>query len=384
MNNNDDDFNIDETTYEDDGVELDEDYSFEDDEYTEEGEEETGEYQTDSPFTPENIKKWAIILTVSFVTFITVYFITDALINGGNKAKEVPLKDTPMTLNDEMVTYLYGNVSFGIRGMRNPIFFKNEKVTIDNFSNNDKFFFVARYLTSSDFTAIYEEVDVTGGTTTTTTETTTKTDENGNTTTETDVDVTTDENTDTVMKIKEFSIANETIKAAMEDFFGDGVTYNYEGEIPFAANFTVDGNNAGLLRYDSTSDSFLINFDRKSDLTAETVPIKPVYGELVSAIRMAKTSNIILKEHVIFTQYVEHPGEPVAEGEEENDPTYDYKVCADYECTNVLEEKKGVTKAEYYNNPIELADYKDHATTITYTFFKDSNNEFHFLSSERN
>ena len=105
-NNNDDDFNIDETTYEDDGVELDEDYSFEDDEYTEEGEEETGEYQTDSPFTPENIKKWAIILTVSFVTFITVYFITDALINGGNKAKEVPLKDTPMTLNDEMVAYL--------------------------------------------------------------------------------------------------------------------------------------------------------------------------------------------------------------------------------------------------------------------------------------
>ena len=52
MNNN-DDFNIDETTYEDDGVQLDEDYSFEDDEYTEE---ETGEYQTDSPFTPENIK----------------------------------------------------------------------------------------------------------------------------------------------------------------------------------------------------------------------------------------------------------------------------------------------------------------------------------------
>ena len=133
---NDDDFNIQEDTY--DGVEIEEDYTFD-----EEEEEETGEYQTNSPFTPENIKKWAIILTVSFVTFITVYFIADALINGGNKATEVPLKDTPMTLNDEMVTYLYGNVSFAIRGMRNPIFFKNEKVTIDNFSNNDKFFFVA-------------------------------------------------------------------------------------------------------------------------------------------------------------------------------------------------------------------------------------------------
>ena len=33
---------------------------------------------------------------------------------------------------------------------------------------------------------------------------------------------------------------------------------------------------------------------------------------------------------------------------------------------------------------IELDDYEDQATTITYTFFKDSNNEFHFLSSELN
>ena len=114
MSKNSDDFEIQDDMYEDDGVQLDEDYSFEDEEY-----EETGEYQTDSPFTPENIKKWAIILTVSFVTFITVYFITDALINGGNKSVETPLKDTPMTLNDEMVTYLYGNVSFAIRGMRN-------------------------------------------------------------------------------------------------------------------------------------------------------------------------------------------------------------------------------------------------------------------------
>ena len=76
MNNN-DDFNIQDDMY--DGVDIEEDYTFD-----EEEEEETGEYQTNSPFTPENIKKWAIILTVSFVTFITVYFITDALINGGS------------------------------------------------------------------------------------------------------------------------------------------------------------------------------------------------------------------------------------------------------------------------------------------------------------
>ena len=49
-----------------------------------------------------------------------------------------------------------------------------------------------------------------------------------------------------------------------------------------------------------------------------------------------------------------------------------------------LESKTGVSKSQYYNNPIELAAFKDKATTITYTFFKDSNNEFHFLSSEIN
>ena len=86
----------------------------------------------------------------------------------------------------------------------------------------------------------------------------------------------------------------------------------------------------------------------------------------------------MLKEKVIFTSYTEHKG-----ATDDAEATYDYKICADYQCSEVLETKTGVTKSQYYNDPIELDDYEDKATTITYTFFKDSNNEYHFLSSSK-
>ena len=324
------------------------------------------------------IIKWVIVGVVAFVVFLAVFFVVNALINGG-KQEEVVEKDTPLTLNDEMVTYLYGNVSFAVRGMRNDIFFRNSKVTLDTFNNTDKFYFAFRYLTLSDFTPIYEEVEVgSSGTTTTTTETTT-TDEYGNTSSSTVVDTDTSDDTTTIQKIKEYSIANDRIKVAMEDFFGRDVSYTYDIEVPIAMNVSINKKNAGNLKYDATSDSFIIKFDRTSDLSAEESPIKPYYGQVVSAIKLADSKNIVLKEKVIFTQ-----SKITYEAKNEDEENkYDYTVCGDYACKVVLAEKKNVTKSQYYNDPIELDNYEDKATTITYTFFKDSNNEYHFLSSEK-
>lgn len=358
--------NYEETSFDDSSFD---DSNFEDDEF---------ENETSTKNNGMNpVIKWVIICTVALVVGLTVYFVTDALINGGNDNAVVD-EDTPMALNNEMVTYLYGNVSYDVRGVRNIIFFKNDKVEADDFSNNDKFFFAFRYITSQDFTAIYEEVEVGSTTTTTTTTETTKTDSNGNTSTTTDSSTSSDEEKDTVMVVKEYSISNEVIAAAMEDFFGEGVSYNYDTEIPIGVNFTVNGYNAGNLRYDSTSDSFLIKFNENSDLSVETSPIKPYYGQLVSAIRKAETNHIILKEKVIFTKVTVNEAKT-----DDADTTYNYSICADYECNEVLETKTGVTKSQYYNDPIEIDDYEDKATTITYTFFKDSVNEYHFLSSEK-
>ena len=369
-----DNFGIDNTTEEFDDTnldDLDESEDFDDSE---------GNFNDAN--TEENninkIIKWVIVGVVAFVVFLAVFFVVNALINGGKD--EIPVeKDTPLTLNDEMVTYLYGNVSFAVRGMRNDIFFRNSKVTVDTFNNTDKFYFAFRYLTLSDLTPIYEEIEVgTSGTTTTTTETTT-TDEYGNTSSSTIVDTDTSDGSTTIQKIKEYSLSNDRIRVAMEDFFGSEISYNYDVEIPIAMNVSINKKNAGNLRYDATSDSFLIKFDRTSDLSAEDSPIKPCYGQVVSAMKFADTKNIVLKEKIIFTQ-----SKVVYEAKnEEEENKYNYTVCGDYACKEVLAEKKNVTKSQYYNDPIELDDYEDKATTITYTFFKDSNNEYHFLSSEK-
>ena len=363
--------------YEDEGFVDD---TFDEDEINDDEEFEGESELSNNPNQMHRGLYWGIIITVALVVGVTVYFVTDALINGGNKKNVVLDEDTPMTLNDEMVKYLYGNISFDVRGMRNTIFFENDKVEVDDFDNNDKFFFAFRYITSQDFTPIYEEVYADGTPVeeepTDTIDATQKEDKKDKDDKNKDKDK--KEEKETYSVVKEYSILNETIATAMEDFFGEGISYSTEVEIPIGVNFTVNGKNAGNLRYDAKTDSFLIKFDSNSDLSVEKSPIKPYYGSVVSAIKLAKTNHIVLKEKVIFTKVTENKGE----GEDAN-VTYDYSICADYNCNEILDTKTGVTKSQYYNAPIELDDYEDQATTITYTFFKDSVNEYHFLSSEK-
>ena len=318
--------------------------------------------------------KWVIILTVALVVGVTVYFVTDALINGGNKNQVNVDEDTPMTLNDEMITYLYGNVSYNVKGTRNTIFFEKDSVEANDFSNNDKLFFAFRYITSQDFTAIYEEVEVEK----TETEKNPQDDHLSSSTESSSSDTGKEKETETVSRVKEYSISNELIAAAVEDFFGEGVTYNTDSQMKIGVNFTVNGFNAGMLRYDNASDSFLIKFDSKYNEAVENSAVKPYYGQIVSAIRKAGTQHIVIKEKVIFTKSSKRAG-ATADAE----AVYDYSVCADYACNEVLDSKTGVKESDYYNNPIELADYEAQATTITYTFFKDSVNEYHFLSSSK-
>ena len=289
------------------------------------------------------IIKFIIVAVVSLVAGLSVYFITDALINGGKNdtVVEAP-KDTEMDLSDEMITYLYDNVTYEVNGIRNDKFFKTGSVTVDDFTNEEKFYYALRYATEADF------IDMTVSST--------------------------DSNNKNKESLKTYSISNDRIKEYMYNFFGDNVTYSVDSPVNIAVNFQKDGYNAGILNYDSSSDSFLVTFDSVSK-SGKEMPINPYLYEIESAVRKGEDNKIVIKEKVAFTKCTQYTNEA-----KENIDKYDCSIYSDFAMSNLLDSKNGVTESELTG--ISLENYKDSAATVTYTFFKDSNDEYHFLSSE--
>ncbi len=328
------------------------DFSFNDSIADETEEEQTG-YNSD-PGEKKKIIKFLIIVVVAAIAGLSVYFITDALINGNRKPTTTTTAvDSEMELSDEMVVYLYDNVSYAVNGVRSDKFFKSASINPSDFTNQEKFYFALRYAVESDF------IDMT-------TSTATESDEK-----EKDDDGSAKEEK---KELKTYSISNDKIREYMFNFFGDDVSYSTSGSIPIAVNFLKDGYNAGTLNYDSMSDSFLVKFDSVS-AGGSSMVVNPYLYKLVSAMREGKTSNIIIEEIVVFTQtnqYTDETGKPIDK--------YDYAVYKDFAKTSALEQKAGVTKSEL--SLIGIENYKDYATKIKYTFFKDENDEYHFLKSE--
>ena len=304
------------------------------------------------PGEKKKIIKFIIIALVSAVAGFSVYFITDALINGNKKPVTPVVQDTELELNDEMVVYLYENVTYSVNGLRNDKFFKAASVTTDDFTTQEKFYYALRYAVESDFIdmTVSSDDDV---------------DEEEESSEQTDKEE---------KKLTTYSISNNTIKEYMYNFFGEDITYSTDSPVSIAVNFTKDGYNAGTLNYDASSDSFLIQFDSVSQSGLAT-PINPYLYNIESAVREGDTSNIIIKEKVVFTESVQNTDEAGALID-----SYDYNIYYDYAKNNLIEQKSGVTKSNL--TAIGIENYKDSAVVISYTFFKDDNDEYHFLSSE--
>jgi len=316
-------------------------------------EENSGGYNEDQN-EKKKIIKFLIIVAVAAIAGFSVYFITDALINGNRKTTVVTEpKDMEMDLSDEMVVYLYNNVKYEVNGIRSDRFFKTGSVTADDFTTQEKMYFALRYATQSDF------VNMTPSSSTTTTEET----EDGETT------IT--ENTE--KELATFSISKSKIDEYMYNFFGEGYSYSTDTPVTISVNFAVDGYNSGVMSYDATSDSFLVKFDNVSTGGSD-LAIKPYLYKLSSAMREGKTNNIIIKEKVVFTnvkQYTDEAGNLIDK--------YDCGIYRDYARTNLLEQKTGVVKSQL--SMLGLENYQESASTVTYTFFKDENDEYHFLNS---
>lgn len=326
------------------------DFSFNDS--IDDEEEETSGYNEDQN-EKKKIIKFLIIVVVSAIAGFSVYFITDMLINGNREPVAPVRKDMEMDLSDEMVVYLYNNIKYEVNGVRSDKFFKSGSVTADDFTTQEKMHFALRYATKSDFVNMTSDTgEIIEG----------EEDETGKT-------------KEPAVKEKPiFSISKSKIDEYMFNFFGEDYSYSTDSPINIAVNFSVDGYNSGVMNYDATSDSFLIKFDSVSP-GMNTMAINPYLYKLESAKREGKTDYIILKEKVVFTtfkQYEDDKGNLIDK--------YDYGIYKDYARTSSLEQKTGVVKSQL--GVLGIENYRESASTVTYTFFKDENDEYHFLNSE--
>lgn len=271
--------------------------------------------------------KLIIVIVVSIIAGLSVYFVSNALFG----KKETAVTTTPATtldVEDEMVVSLYEMVTYGIRGVRSDKYIRERTVSIDDFSNYEKFYYALMYAEKDDF------------------KDTSKTD-NGK---------------------KIYSISSDVIKKYMKSYFGDKITYSTESIIPMTFGFKIDGCNSGTLSYDVDKDGFLITFNSDKE-NVSSGEILPYYTKLDSASTKSDGS-IELVEKIIYVNSSK-------EGEQ-----YNISIYKDYDKTMLIESKTGITKAMLDSTPINVDDYYDSANTITYIFKKNSGGNYYFYSSE--
>lgn len=268
-----------------------------------------------------------IVIVVAIIIGLTVFFVSNAILNPSKKEPDAPTV-TKLDLKDENVEILYNYVTYGTNNIRYDKFIKEQNVTIDSFSNYDKFYYALMFVETSDITD------------------NNKTDEAGN---------------------KIFSITESKIKTYMKRFFGPNINYSTDTEITYAFSFSSGGKNIATLTYDPTTQCFNIVFKDTSEKKEENV-VEPYYAKLEEA-SQTSDGTLTLKEKIIYT-----------DAKVNTDGTYNITIYKDYNHTEQIDIKENYTQELLKTDPITIDDYSNKASTITYTF-KTYNNTYYFESS---
>ncbi len=276
--------------------------------------------------------KMAIVITVSLITGVLVFYVTN-LIFGPKKDKTPPVTTENLELTSTIVTNAYDLVTYGTNGRRNEKYLKEPSVTIESFTNSEKFYYAMMFAGSSDFSSTSNTAS----------------------------------NNQQSQEQSLFYITNDKIKTYMQKYFGDKVTYTDSETVEVPLNFTINNHNVVTLKYDATTDSFFATFQDQTEPTTDLV--EPYYYTLSSAVK-STDGNLELQEKVIYTDLVE-----VA------DDNYTLNLYSDYDKTKLLESRPNLTAESLSKSPINIENYKQRAATITYTF-KAKNNDYYFVSSK--
>ncbi len=276
-----------------------------------------------------NVIPIIIIVVISLICGLTVFFITNAIFGKKDAPKEDPIVETPLSLTEENVEILYDYVTYGTLGERNDKFVKEPKVTLDSFSNQEKFYYALQFAQVEDF------------------EPTGKVDEK------------------TQKKI--YNISDVKIRNYMQRFFGGNVSYTNNATLTYPFSFSINGQNVGIMTPNTSNGGLDTIFDGQQLPKEDKELVKPFYADLVAAYKEVD-GTYRLEEKIIYTRV------------EKKDDSYTIYLYKDYAQTQLIETKLNQTEEMLKANPIDIKNYKDKAATIKYHFGL-FNNMLYFDSS---
>lgn len=273
------------------------------------------------------VMNWIIIIAISLISGIVVYFITDRLINSNTKAPEEPAQEKKLLLTEDSVQILYRYVSYGIRNKRNDKFLRESSTSLSSFTEEEKFYYALQFARGKDF------------------KDTGKTSSSG---------------------AKIYNLSSATMKEFMNRFFGPTVTFSNQVSMNYTFKFTLNGKNTGTFR-SADVDGFNISFE-KLERNIEPSLVEPYYTRLVAAYQ-EPSGKYRLEEKVIYTRL------------EKNGNNYNVYIYNDYNKTKLIETISNQTETSLRQNPVAIDKYLDQASTVSYYFALD-NSILYFESSQ--
>lgn len=281
--------------------------------------------------TKERDKKITlIIVAAAALIFGLVFFIIANAFFGEKEEHLEPAKETRLELTDKNVKILYSYVTYGTGIRRNEKFIKERKVTIDSFTNQEKLYYAFQFVQAKDlvFTEKYD---------------------------------------DNHRKI--YNLPDEVIRNNIIRFFGPNASYTTLEDFTYQfKNFSYGGQNiAKLTPSIDTPGGYNLVFEgaKKEE---EAPKIEPFYTSLVAAYQEPNGS-YRLEEKIIYVQATKTSND------------YNVYIYKDYGKTQLIEARTSQTEAMLVANPIQINDYLDAASTITY-HFNLYNNTLYFDGSE--
>lgn len=262
-----------------------------------------------------------IIIVLALIVGLIVFLIFNAMFNPKVKPKPVtPITEEKKSINDSTVKTLYQYVTYGTTGIRNDKYVKNQKVSLKDFTNEEKYYYGLMFVQVEDF-------EFTG---------------------EFDGD-----------KNKIYSIPNRMIKKYIERYFGKGTDYSTDIKIDkYPYTFSINYKNMGTMRYDEDTDSFNTVFTKDERQLKEYL-VEPYLGKLVEAYK-EKDGSYRVVEKLVYVDVTKNA---------EN--SYGVVVSKDYEHNDVIETSTDLTEEDVKN--IKIDKYIKNAATITYHFKLDGN-----------
>ncbi len=271
-----------------------------------------------------HFKKGIIItLIICLVVGLGTYLISAAIFGAKVRDEEEQGEEIPIT--NESVKILYENITYGVAGIRNDKFLKEQSVTLDSFSNYEKFYYALQYSQPRD---IYS---------------TNKKDAKG---------------------YEIYRLPTSKLDSYMKEFFGPNVTYTFENSLTYTFIYSIDGKNVGRMTYNQANNGYDIVFDRFQENAKNNNLVKDYYTKLYKAY-ILEDNTLKIEEKAIFTSLTQ------------KDNFYSLAIYKDNAHTNLIEQKASMSQDEIKNLNISVDNYITKAATISY-YFKVSGNSYYF------